>query len=165
MIEYLDNIYFLTFITRGRRPILIDNAALLLESLDIARDEFRFKLMAWVVLPDHIHLLVDTGEARLPRLIRKIKVTFADKYRVLNGISSQRIWASGHREGTIETADDLERFIDYLHYNPVRHGVVQAPVDYEYSSFNSYVGKGFYGPGWGVDKDVAFGEEFDEFEP
>jgi len=66
------------------------------------------------------------------------------------------IWQRRFWELTIRDEDDLNRHIDTIHYNPVKHGVVQRVVEWPWSSFHRYVQEGHYGNDWGG----KIGEEF-----
>ena len=68
---------------------------------------------------------------------------------------SALIWQSRYWEHTIRDADDLNRHIDYIHFNPVKHGLVERVIDWPYSSFHRYVGQGLLPPNWA-------GENFDD---
>ena len=48
--------------------------------------------------------------------------------------------------------DDFAEHVDYIHYNPVKHGYVKRPIDWPYSSFHDYVKRGILDPNWGVGK-------------
>ena len=54
----------------------------------------------------------------------------------------------------------MNRHIDYIHYNPVKHGLVLGPLDYRYSSIHEY--QDFYPDGWGVRNDVRIEGDFGE---
>ena len=72
----------------------------------------------------------------------------------MSGLQTARCW--GHTvwqrrlwEHTIRDASDFSRHVDYVHYNPVKHGYVAAPVDWPYSSFHRFVRQGILLPDWG----------------
>jgi putative transposase len=67
------------------------------------------------------------------------------------------IWQRRFWEHTIRDEEDFNRHLDYIHYNPVKHGLVKNVADWPWSSFHRYVRLGFYDPDWG-------GENADEFE-
>jgi putative transposase len=71
------------------------------------------------------------------------------------------IWQRRYWEHVIRNDADLERHVDYIHYNPVKHGHVTRVVDWPYSSFHRYVERGLLAADWGGDiEDIqgAFGE-------
>jgi putative transposase len=61
------------------------------------------------------------------------------------------IWQRRYREHTIRTDADLERHIDYVHYNPVKHGLVTRVADWPHSSFHRFVERGILPKDWGGD--------------
>ena len=63
------------------------------------------------------------------------------------GIWQRRFW-----EHTILSQDDYNRHVDYIHYNPVKHNLVDAPVKWPWSTFHRFVGSGVYEPNWGADE-------------
>jgi putative transposase len=66
------------------------------------------------------------------------------------------IWQRRFWEHLIRNQQDLNRHIEYIHYNPVKHGLVKTPVDWEYSSFHRYVEIGIYDNKWGAGNKVEF---------
>ena len=58
------------------------------------------------------------------------------------------VWQPKYWEHTLEDEEDFERHFDYIHYNPVKHGHVQRPVDWPFSSFHRYVRQGVYSADW-----------------
>jgi putative transposase len=75
------------------------------------------------------------------------------------GLWQRRFW-----EHTIQDEDDLRRHLDYLHFNPVKHGLVANVDDWQHSTFHAYVSRGVYPPNWGGSGDFGggFGECFVE---
>ena len=59
------------------------------------------------------------------------------------------VWQARYFEHTIQDDDDLERHVDYIHYNPVKHGLVTRPCDWRWSTFSRYVAAGQYPADWG----------------
>ncbi|MBX9826999.1 MAG: transposase [Xanthobacteraceae bacterium] len=131
--------------------------------------ERRFETIAICILPDHLHAiwslprndtdfahrwnLIKGGFSRgLPALPRSpSKVAKREK-----GIWQRRYW-----EHAVRDDEDLARHIDYIHFNPVKHGRVTQARDWPHSSFHQYVKGGELPPDWGGDmRDVAgsFGE-------
>ncbi len=73
---------FLTHVTVNREPLLVPHVDLLWDAISMHRARTPFDLIAWVILPDHMHLLVCAGEQDLSRLMRRIKLTFSARLRV-----------------------------------------------------------------------------------
>lgn len=150
--------YFLTATLRDRR------ASWLTERIDDLRDAFRetrtecpFHTVAVVVMPDHFHWLcsLPDGDADFSSRIRMIKRGFT--VRLLkagiplskDGRGEYRLWQRRFWEHTIRDEADLERHIDYVHYNPVKHGLVRSVKDWPHSSFHRYVEQGLLDLAWG----------------
>ncbi|MFH2055850.1 MAG: transposase [bacterium] len=127
--------YFLTSVTINRRPILLDRESQLLESLTIACSRFRTNLKAWVILPDHVHLVVESDLDRLPLFMKGFKRGFGMTYRQECGVTSGRVWQLRYWDHAIRNQEDLNRHLDYIHYNPVKHGFANSASDYPHSSF------------------------------
>jgi putative transposase len=68
----------------------------------------------------------------------------------------QAIWQRRFWEHQIQDDKDLAQHMDYIHYNPVHHGLVNAPGDWAYSSFHHHVANGIYAEDWGSDRKVKF---------
>ena len=129
-----------------------------------------FTIDAMVVLPDHLHAVwtLPEGEANFSLLWRQIKSNFSRSLPVGEPISSSRaakgergIWQRRYWEHTIRDENDFARHIDYVHINPVKHGLVSRVRDWPYSSFHRMVKLGLYPEDWAGDV-KEFGGEFGE---
>ena len=145
---------FITIVTYNRQPILIDNINLLRQSLKDSR--YNFNIIAGVVLPEHFHILIKPENIKeLPKIIFSIKYRFS---RNIGGIGippyelkrkgERKIWQSRYYDHIIRNEKDLEKHIDYIHYNPIKHGFVTKAIDYPYSSFEKFVSQGYYDKDW-----------------
>jgi putative transposase len=161
--------YFFTVVTHERRPILTtDLGRSILRNVIIGERLKRpFELMASVLLPDHLHAVwtLPAGDSNFSIRWARIKSKFTREYlrsggREGSSTSSRErhsecaIWQRRFWEHTCRDEDDLKRCVDYLHWNPVKHGLVDSVADYPWSSFHRFVREGEYEPGWG--RDVAF---------
>ena len=142
------SVYFLTHATYKRKPILVDNFDLLKESVKSVRQEYPFDLIAWVVLPDHCHMLINPLDCQLSSLMRKIKLSFSNKYRERAGLSGGRLWQYRFWDHVVRDTDDMATHFDYIHFNPVKHGLRDNTFDWKYSSAEKYVEQGFYQDDW-----------------
>jgi putative transposase len=162
--------YFFTLVTYNRlrtfnRP---DCIALLRESFKQVKKEHPFTIEAIVILPDHIHcmLTLPQGDADYPLRLRMIKSHFSRQYRGgLPGNTASRVakgekavWQRRYWEHAIRDEDDYARHVEYIHYNPVKHGLAVSPRDWQWSSFHDYVGRGVYDVDWGRGEEVVFAE-------
>ena len=141
--------------------------ALLTAHIELLREAFRktrqrhpFTVDAIVILPDHIHAIwtMPEGDADFATRWRLIKSTFSRNLSVDEPISESRaakrergIWQRRYWEHTIRDEDDFARHVDYIHINPLKHGLVDRVREWEASSFQRYVKLGVYPIDWGGD--------------
>jgi len=156
--------YFFTVVTYNRLPILTtDVARVLLRSawLDV-RKRFHFTTIAVCLLPDHLHCIwsLPDGYANDSVRWKEVKRLFTKGYLAQVGPGGTRnetrmkrneaaIWQRRFWEHTVRDQEDLNRHMDYVHYNPVKHGLVERVVDWPWSSFHRYVKVGYYEADWG----------------
>lgn len=156
--------YFFTLVTERRAPILTEPLARrsLRRALVDCRSRWPFRIEAIVLLPDHLHTVwaLPRGDAAYSLRWAWIKKEFSKAWLSGGGaeeaVSSSRrrnrrrgVWQRRFWEHSIEDVDDLERHYDYIHYNPVKHGLVRAPMEWRYSSFHRFVRLGTYSVDWG----------------
>jgi putative transposase len=157
--------FFFTVVTYYRQKLFDSN-----ENIDLLREAFRFvmqnhpfKIVAIVVLPDHIHCIwtLPEDDGDYPTRWRLIKnhfshhFTLEPEFTLSNSQKSKgekAIWQRRYWEHLIRDEDDLRKHVEYIHYNPVKHGLVKSPVDWLYSSFHQYVRQGLYSADWGADE-------------
>lgn len=166
---FLDNHYiFTTCVTFKRNPILIDCIGLLRNSFKVAKEKYNFEIAGIVILKDHFHLLLRPKIiAEYPQIITIIKQNFSkniDKNylkRIEKHITpsmqkrnEQGVWQRRYYEHTIRDVKDFNTHLDYIHYNPVKHKLIDNVKDWKFSSFHKYVKRGNYGENWGSYKDV-----------
>lgn len=151
---FIPNSYlFLTVVTNNRQPILINNIQLLRESFKRAQQTYKFDLYACAILPDHMHLILTPQKIEeYPKIIFAVKYHFSRNIDI-GGLGNppyniskckhnkkeKGIWQRRYYEHTIRDEDDLYKHLDYIHYNPVKHGFVQNVKDWEFSSFHKFV--------------------------
>jgi len=154
------NMYFITVVTFKRRPILRWNIDLFWLSINKMKSIYEFELIAWVVLPDHFHAVINPFDNNLSELIKRFKLSYSMNFRKRNNLKSGRIWQFRFWDHVIRNQDDFNRHIDYVHYNPVKHGLVRSPFEYEYSSIDKY--SEYYQKDWGVSEPIEFEGDFGE---
>jgi putative transposase len=133
------------------------------------RAKWPFDLTGIVLLPDHLHTIwtLPPGDVAFSRRWWRIKGEFTALFlkgggsegkcsasrrkRKERGVWQRRFW-----EHAIRDENDFERHMDYLHYNPVKHGLVGRPCDWPYSSFHRWVQMGIYPPDWGCACPIEF---------
>ncbi len=155
-------IYFITSVTHDRQPILVSNPKSYSCAVDKAKVATPFEVLAWVLMPDHFHVIINPFESYLPDIIKRIKLSFAYQYRSLNGLYRAKVWQSRYWDHVIRNEDDLHKHIDYIHYNPVKHGLVSSPFDWEHSSIHDYLKDGIYSPDWGIKGNLNIEGNFGE---
>jgi putative transposase len=114
-------------------------------------------------MPDHFHTVwtLPRGDSAYPTRLRRIKEEFTQSYLAQGGseapISASRdekgergIWQRRYWEHTVLDEDDLKRCVDYVHWNPKKHGYVTNVRDWPWSSFHRYVVLGEYTQDWGA---------------
>jgi putative transposase len=143
------NIYFITCVTFRRKPLLIENSDLLLRTIRTIRERTPFDLTAWVVMPDHFHSIIYPTDTDISAVLQRIKMSFGVLYRRRHGLYSGRVWQNRFWDHIIRDQEDMNRHIDYIHYNPVKHSVAADPYDWADSSIHEFAREGTYQPDWG----------------
>jgi putative transposase len=164
MVMYRRNIvpgarYFftVTLLDRASR-LLVEQIADLRAAFHAARAQRPFTVDAVVILPDHLHCVwtLPEGDADYALRWREIKSRFSrrapqgeqrSKGRLNKG--ERGIWQRRYWEHTLRDEWDVERHIDYIHYNPVKHGHVARVADWPFSSFHRFARRGVYPTDWG----------------
>lgn len=169
--------YFFTITTYRRQPWLTDDDArkALREGITLARRSHPFEIDAWVLLPEHLHCVwtLPPGDANFSVrwAIIKRHVTRSCKARLhrdewMNASKSKRrestLWQRRYWEHQIRDEADYRNHIDYIHWNPVKHGHVNKVAQWPYSTFHRYARGGAYPMDWGgesvKDANIMFGE-------
>ncbi|HEY4691890.1 MAG TPA: transposase [Bellilinea sp.] len=161
--------YFFTVVTYNRIPIFKSSIAreLLGVTFRAAKERYPFAMEAICLLPDHLHCLWTLPETDQDFSIRWsfIKSFFTHRYisqsdRPVNSSREKRregsVWQRRFWEHLILDDDDLENHFNYIHFNPVKHGLVQEVEEWKYSSFHRYVQMGWYPQRW---KDCETGDK------
>lgn len=146
-------IYFITLVTHKRRTLFKDSVRLrqLKLSFNQIRLTYPFTLCGWVVLPDHMHFIM-----RLPnedddfsKRVRLIKSHFSKSQNTLSNTRGEKdIWQRRFWEHLIRDNQDFYHHLNYIHYNPVKHDLVEASANWYHSSFHDWVNRGYYSNDW-----------------
>jgi putative transposase len=185
--------YFFTVVTQDRLPVLTceEVRQALRDGIQEVRQSLPFIIEAWVLLPDHLHTIwtLPEGDANyqarwaiIKRIVTKRSIRKASDENPINMVrkthptlddnklsnsmqkrSEGGFWQRRFWEHSIRDEDDFHRHLDYIHWNPVKHGYVKNPMDWPYSTLHRFVTQGLYPPDWGgngANKDSAdnFGE-------
>lgn len=151
---YVPNaIIFITQVVQDRIPVFRDEThlELLLSTLRQVKELHPFSMLGYVFLPDHFHLLVKpTGSSTYSQIMHSLKPNFTKAYKRSIGVTgSMKFWQKRFWEHTIRDEQDFQRHLDYMHFNPVKHGLVTKPEDWAHSSFLAWKERGAYEDGWG----------------
>ncbi len=152
--------YFFTvnLLERYNNSLLTDAIDLLRESVKQVKDKHPFHIDGWVVMPEHMHCIISLpqNDDDYPKRIRLIKAMFSKKLPdtehrslVRQNRNERGIWQRRYWEHTIRDEADYAAHMDYLHYNPVKHGYVSRVRDWPYSSFHRLVTLQVYPECWG----------------
>ena len=156
--------FFFTLTLRDRTSrVLVEHIDALREAFRAARDHCPFAIEAIVVMPDHLHVVMtlppdDAGFASRIRFVksrfsRRVAQAGAPIYS--NSSGEYDLWQRRYWEHTIRDEEDLQRHVDYIHFNPVKHGHAKRAVDWPHSSIHRYIRAGWLNEDW------AFGAEGD----
>lgn len=169
-------VYFFTATTLNRQPILTKPPFIhaLKSAIQTTQQIYPFHIDAWVVLPDHMHCiwtLPDTDDDYSKRwsiIKRKVSSTCMNHFQATlksrshsirreSGLWQRRFW-----EHQIRNERDYQTHMDYIHWNPVKHGLVQSVRDWPYSTFHKLVKRDVYPVNWGTNTSVFESKSFGE---
>lgn len=156
--------FTVNLLERKNNDLLIREIGLLRKTVLAVKQRHPFQIDAWVVLPEHMHAVwtLPAGDADFSKRWRLIKSGFSralpkTEYRssVRKASGERGIWQRHFWEHLIRDEKDFERHVDYVHVNPVKHGLITQVNQWPYSSFHRYVKKGIYPENWCGDLEVS----------
>ncbi|MCF6203887.1 MAG: transposase [Methylococcaceae bacterium] len=164
--------YFFTVNLANRKnTLLVDEFDILRGVINKVKKQHPFKLDAMVILPEHLHALFTLPEDDndFAKRWMLIKAGFSRQLPKLESVNNSRkkkgergIWQRRFWEHLIRDELDFERHVDYIHFNPVKHGYVERAVNWQYSTIHDYIKRGVLDENWGggyvESGDVDFGE-------
>ena len=155
------HIYYITTVVYGRLSIFTKPSFVipLIDSLHYYRHKQHFKLLGYVIMPDHIHLMVwpqakssvsdlmrDFKEFTAKRIIRQAEVEEQNNWVTAfkqagldTGRSTHKVWQDDYWDENVYSEKFLREKLNYIHRNPIRAGLAESPEDYPYSSYRNYV--------------------------
>ena len=157
--------YFFTVVTHRRRPILASELGrtCLRLAIEAERAIRPFEMPAIVLLPDHLHTIwsLPDQDQDFSLRWRKIKERFTTAFLSGGGQEAERspsrrqrgergVWQRRFWEHVVRDDDDFKRCLDYIHCNPVKHGLAERASAYPFSSFGRWVELGEYDSLWGT---------------
>ena len=152
--------YFFTvnLLQRRGNDLLTRHIDLLRDVVRSVRSRHPFHIHGWVVLPEHLHCVIELppGDADFATRWRLIKMGFSKALPKTERLSAVReargergIWQRRYWEHLIRDDADMQAHMDYVHFNPVKHGWVKRVGDWPYSTFHDCVKDGIYPADWG----------------
>jgi putative transposase len=166
--------YFFTVVTERRAAILANDSArdCLRNAIRHCQQHLPFRVDALVILPDHIHAVwtLPPDDCNYSKRWGIIKKHFTQNWLALGGaeqsVTASRlryrrrgIWQRRFWEHALRDELDYQNHLDYLHFNPVKHGLVKNVLDWPYSSFQRWVEQGTYPERWGSQSEGYAGLE------
>ncbi|MDX5364591.1 MAG: transposase [Pseudazoarcus pumilus] len=151
--------WFFTVAALQRRgnDVFTRHIDILREQVRAVRQRHPFVIHGWVVLPEHMHCVIELppGDTDFATRWRLIKANFSKRLPAAERRSAVRrargergIWQRRYWEHLVRDEADFRAHMDYLHFNPVKHGHVQRVVDWPYSTFHRLVEQGVYAADW-----------------
>lgn len=163
--------YFFTVnLLNRKQTLLTDHIDTLRFCIKTVKQNHPFHIDATVILPDHLHAIwtLPPGDADFAKRWMLIKTAFSRSLPKNENINQSRkskrergIWQRRYWEHLIRDDLDYARHVDYIHYNPVKHGYVDKAVDWPYSSIHQFIEKSIVSSDWGIGEmivDVEVGE-------
>ena len=167
--------FFFTVVTYRRQTFLTEAFArqFLREAIVEVRKTQPFIIDAWVLLPDHLHCIwtLPENDADFSKRWGRIKALFSkqaksrlhqEKWMTKSKVkhAESTIWQRRFWEHQIQDERDFNNHIDYIHYNPIKHKLVDHLNNWSYSSFHRYVKNNIYPQNWSaqINEDFDFGE-------
>ncbi|WP_275097360.1 REP-associated tyrosine transposase [Sedimenticola hydrogenitrophicus] len=156
--------YFFTQVTYRRQALLCNEniRRALRQAIEAVRVDRPFKIDACVLLPDHLHCIwtLPPGDSdystRWNMIKRAVSLAYGTDYRRPEWINTSKrkhrestLWQRRYWEHRIRDDRDFSRHVDYIHYNPIKHGLCARAVDWPYSTFHRHVRGGVYTMDWG----------------
>lgn len=152
--------YFFTVVTYKRAKILISDISR--NCLRLAFNKIKtnrpFENIAMCLMPDHLHCIwkLPDGDSDFSTRWNSIKSLFTKMYLNCGRYEGKRnlsrlrtgeaaVWQRRFWEHQIRDENDLSRHINYIHYNPVKHGLVRDIQDWQWSTYHKFIQSGFYG--------------------
>lgn len=132
--EFPGETYHVTFHTRFRRKILAGNLAnIVAEEISQLRGEKDTIIHSWVIMPDHVHLLVTPKDGKISKVLNLLKGrTGRYLHKLLPDLD--RIWAKRYYDRRLREADEIVEHSEYIIQNPVKAGLCENPEDWQWSS-------------------------------
>ena len=156
MNEYRDGAtYFITLKCLDRQPLLFRPRLkqVLLRAIHDTKKQFGLHLGGYAILDDHAHLLFVAADGEYAGPMNYLQERFGRAWRKLEqdaDVDADAFWEHGVKARLLADSDDLRAHLDFIHYDPVRHGLCYRAYDYIWSSLQIRVEQGHYAKDWAV---------------
>jgi len=150
--------FTVNLLKRQNNPLLIENINVLRSVFSEVKAKHPFRIDAVVILPDHLHCIwtLPEGDTNYSTRWNLLKGKFSRSLAKGEQLSNSRIkrrergiWQRRFWEHMLRNEEDFNRHLDYIHWNPVKHGYVSNVIDWPHSSVHKYVKMGWYPENWG----------------
>ena len=128
--------HFITFSCHHRKPYLNTPSSrdIFLDSLERTRSRYQFEILGYVVMPEHVHLLVsEPPHDLLSKAMQALKISVARR------LTERPFWQARYYDFNVFTRDKRVEKLKYMHRNPVKRGLVTQPEDWHWSSYRHYL--------------------------
>ena len=148
---------FVTFSCYHRLPLLNDpkTRKAFVEQIEFQREKHQLRIVAWVIMPEHVHLILCPLDGQIGSSLRSIKQGFArsmlagwkaNQSNIIQSLTDPRgvahFWQrGGGYDRNMRDQDELNEKIEYIHWNPVRRELVEQPTEWIWSSARDYAGE------------------------
>ena len=137
------DLHFLTFSCYRRLPQLgaANSRNEFLRALDEVRTKYGFALLGYVVMPEHVHLLMSEPEIGTPStVVHSLKLRVSKRLRAKSESSMEapQFWQRRFYDFNVYSAEKRREKLEYMHRNPVKRGLVTTPEQWRWSSYRSY---------------------------
>jgi len=133
--------YLITTNVKDRRPLFAERSCcqIVIDGIRFLRTRLGHRVHAYVLMPDHLHLVVTPRESgNVSQIMHSLKLHTSREIGVLLG-SKGGIWQARFYERALRTPRDVEEAIVYVHDNPIKAGLADRPEDYDWSSYRAYI--------------------------
>jgi len=144
--------FFFTVVTLRRLPVFADEAmvSILRAAFRQVKSKHPFEIDAMVLLPDHLHCIWRLPEGDADYSGRWEMIKKASNWMATVDINKPvQLWQQRFWEHLIRDEEDWKRHLDYIHFNPVKHGLAKSPAAWPHSSFHKAIKLGWYESDWG----------------
>ena len=130
--------HFITFSCYRREPYFTTTASkdIFLDSLELTRKRYNFEVLGYVVMPEHVHLLVSEPldyETPLSKALQSLKLSVSKR------LAPKPLWQARYYDFNVFTHNKRVEKLKYMHRNPVTRGLVEKPEDWRWSSYRHYL--------------------------